>query len=836
MTDVMDIRKYVTAHIDEALEKEDIKVYYQPIIRTITGEVCGEEALARWDDPENGLMMPEQFIPILEDYKLIHKLDIYMIKKICAHYSHCVSRKDPLLPISFNLSLVDFELCDIVSILNEETEKAKIPRRMIKIEINERLIAHDREYIKNRLKQFHEEGYEIVIDDFGSGRSSVKILKDYTFDELKIDMGALWGPDEKSKKIIEFLCSMAKSFGIRVVAEGVESEEQSAFLTKIGCGKLQGYYFGKPCVYWDLLPYIREKGLSTESLGLRNYYDIIGQTDIKEKSNLSYGIAEYSNDSIRFLHMNELFKKNIGSVDVQSFDILDSLCNDPESKVRLKFNTLMKLSKERKKEQVMDFVWKGNYCIAKVKHLTGTENRDAFEVIFRNLSMDSMVNHLEKINDALDGVYSIFDRVVILDLDKDKVKVLYNETQFTGKYDGNDYSANKEEYIKKEIYPDDRERYRQFADFKNVEDRIGNSGRNFISGCFRFRNERGNYIWKEQFIILERSHSGERKFLICTKEVDEKQLALLMELSALMSLPEGDPDRSAKGGITGSILWKNSLESIPVGIFWKDKERRFLGVNKAFLEYYGFESEAEVLGRTDEDMNWHVDPIPFKRDEESIINSGKVVNDVVGKCIAKGEIRDILVNKAPIFKDGEIVGLVGYFRDITERTKQYASLNHLSYSDPVTGALNIRGLMDAMVKYEEAYENNNADFAMIAFNIYNYQGMREKFGEEQTNRIMKAVYDRIKQSVGSSAVVGRTGTDIFLIVRQVEKKEEGPTLMQNLSSDMRSIREVEGIPCTVYASAGYAAMSECGSSEALYLAATKRMNDQLERIRRFTAG
>ncbi len=831
-----DIAGYVAEHIDEAIENEDIKIYYQPVIRTLTGEVCGKEALARWGDKEHGLMEPGDFIPALEESRLIHKLDSFVINRICSHYAHCVDRNDPLVPISFNLSWLDFELCDIIGVINKAVEENRVPRQMIRVEINERLIIHDRGLIREKIKELHEEGYEIIMDDFGSGHSSLNILKDYVFDELKIDMRLMWGEDERSKRLMEYLCSMAKSFGIKTGAESVETEEQLEFLRKTGCEKLQGFYFGEPMFYWDMVPFLREKGLSAESMGLKAYYDRIGRIDILEMRNKSFGIVELCDDRLRYLYINGEYKKNIGSLGITDLNTLEGICNDPDAAAYTRLRRMIKRVKDRKEEQVMDSVWNGNYCIGKFRYITGNRNKDAVEVEFINLSMDSGVNQLQKINDALNGVYSIFNRVVQYDLSKDRVTVLYRETGFIEKYDSNSFTENIQKYIKSEIYADDRERYRQFSDFRTLEERIGNSGRSFIAGCFRFKTANGNYVWREQYIILTRGHEDERKVLFCTKEVDEKQLALLMELSSFVS-GGPDNDRVIDGkDISESVLWRTAVESCPVGLFWKDRNRRFLGVNKAFLDYYGFESDKELIGKTDEEMNWHVDPVPFKTDEESVINNGTVIKDAVGKCIARGENRDILANKAPILKDGKIVGILGYFRDITERAAKYDVLKNVSFTDPATGVLNTIGLMDAASKYEAAYVDNQTDFAMILFNINHYRELRKEYGHEHSDRVMEAVAKKIQKSVGASAVIGRPGTDLFLIIRQVESKEEGPSLMQRVINDISSVREVNGIPCTIYSSAGYATYSEAGSSEALYSAAKKRMNDQMERIRRFTGG
>ena len=114
--------------------------------------------------------------------------------------------------------------------------------------------------------------------------------------------------------------------------------------------------------------------------------------------------------------------------------------------------------------------------------------------------------------------------------------------------------------------------------------------------------------------------------------------------------------------ISDSILLDNIMKLIPVGIFWKDKDRRFLGANQMFLDYYGLSSVDEIIGKNDEDMGWHINPEPFKKIELRVLNNGKSVLDVPGECIVKGKLRKIKASKCPIISDGKIVGsmLVGH--------------------------------------------------------------------------------------------------------------------------------------------------------------------------------
>ena len=239
-------RKMITERLDYAIESGEIKVFYQPIVRTLTGQLCGFEALARWISPEFGFLSPGSFIPALEQSRRIHKLDSCVIRQICSEMREYINTSDvPAVPVSFNLSRLDFLLCDIFEVLEEAVASNHLDKSLINIEITESLLVED-VLIREEIQKFHDAGYKVWMDDFGSGYSSLNTLKDYEFDKLKIDMVFLSSFTQKSKDIIASIVQMAKRIGIRTLAEGCETKEQYEFLKGIGCEEVQGYYFGKP--------------------------------------------------------------------------------------------------------------------------------------------------------------------------------------------------------------------------------------------------------------------------------------------------------------------------------------------------------------------------------------------------------------------------------------------------------------------------------------------------------------------------------------------------------------------------------------------------------------
>ena len=241
-------RQYIVNNIDKAIEKGWIVPYYQPVVWSDSRELCGAEALARWLDPEYGFMSPGDFIPVLEETRLIHKLDQCIIETVCKNMRDALDRGRSIVPISVNFSRLDFELMDVISVLEDNLSKYNIDKKYLHIEITESAISDTVDHLSSTISRLKELGYSIWLDDFGSGYSSLNVLKDYVFDVIKIDMKFLsnFESNEKTKDILDCIVQLANRLNMKTLTEGVETKEEAEFLEKIGCGRLQGFLFGKP--------------------------------------------------------------------------------------------------------------------------------------------------------------------------------------------------------------------------------------------------------------------------------------------------------------------------------------------------------------------------------------------------------------------------------------------------------------------------------------------------------------------------------------------------------------------------------------------------------------
>lgn len=279
--------KYIVDNIDRALSEGWIEVYYQPIIRTSNGRVCGEEALVRWEDPVFGMLNPIDFVPAVEAVNKVHLLDLFVLERTLEKMEEQLKRGLFVVPTSVNLSQVDFYTCDVVDEIATRVEKSKISKHMIAISVSEDSINPGDNFILSQLEQLQELGFQIWLDDYGSGDAAPAVLQLMHFDLLKINIFFVRqiANSESARIILTEFVRMAMSLGMETVVEGVESAEQVDFLNEIGCSRMQGFYYCKPISVSQIFERY-EKGLE---IGFENpketdYYVSIGKINLYDIS------------------------------------------------------------------------------------------------------------------------------------------------------------------------------------------------------------------------------------------------------------------------------------------------------------------------------------------------------------------------------------------------------------------------------------------------------------------------------------------------------------------------------------------------------------------------
>lgn len=234
--------------MDAALRDEQFVVYFQPKYELKQFQPYGAEALVRWQRPDGTLIPPGEFIPIFEKNGFIINLDYYVWKKVCQFIKKELDEGREPAPISVNVSRVNLFNPKFLESLINLVEEYRVPPKYLNLELTESVFSDNAALMQNAVDYLHKAGFTIMMDDFGSGYSSLNVLKDVNLDVLKIDMRFLskGENDGRGTKILEAVIRMAESLKMPVIAEGVEEKQQVDLLARLGCNYIQGYYFAKP--------------------------------------------------------------------------------------------------------------------------------------------------------------------------------------------------------------------------------------------------------------------------------------------------------------------------------------------------------------------------------------------------------------------------------------------------------------------------------------------------------------------------------------------------------------------------------------------------------------
>jgi len=357
----------IVSFFDDAVNYGYIYNVYQPKINQDTGRMIGAEALMRMKHPLYGIQMPSDFIPIFEKNDLVFSADLVVCENVCKFLRKCLDTGVPVVPISVNMSRYDVYNHDYVEQVESIRNEYDIPVKYLHIEITETSAIGGMELMTDVIDKFHELGFQVEMDDFGSGYSSLNILKDLEVDVIKLDMNFLSGDiGGRGGAILSSIVQMTKWLNTPVVAEGVETREQADYMKSIGCNYIQGYLYSLPLEEEDFVEKLKvlthePVTYSTElvhsiksgrfwdpdSIETLLFNDMVGPA----------AIFTYKNGKIDFVRINEKYIKEIGMnltmKEMLGLDLLASM--DDEN--REKLISTLKEAIETGEEQTCE-VWR----------------------------------------------------------------------------------------------------------------------------------------------------------------------------------------------------------------------------------------------------------------------------------------------------------------------------------------------------------------------------------------------------------------------------------------------------------------------------------------------
>ena len=786
------IANYVVSNIEKALENGWIKVYYQPVVRALTGQLCGAESLARWIDPEFGFLSPDKFIGALEESRQIHKLDCWIVKKVCSDISARINNGLDAVPVSINFSRLDLEATDMLKVLEDAVDEYDIPRDYIHIEITESMIVSDAEMMSAMIERFRNTGYEVWMDDFGSGYSSLTVLKDYHFDTLKLDMSFLRSFDAKSKAIITSTVIMAKDIDVMTLAEGVETQEQVEFLKNIGCGRLQGYYYGKPMPIQDFFTHIEKSKIEIEKRQWRHFYDVASFS--ARRTDASLALFEDNNGHIRTLFMNDAFKSQCFN---KPYDLkkIDQIIFNSGSPFNAQFKKFADTIAQSKNLETFYYTVDGNILCIKGKEIAENAGSHIIMSSIRNISTDADIEKQNSLDYKLKEINHMFDTVAQINPSQNIILPLVGKFRYVKNMSGEEIDLNSfiQKFRDEYIAPADIKKFDDLFDWFTLNTRIKNSSKSYVENLLRIKQHDGNYHWKGISIMLIPGTEG-KEFLVCTKSVPDDTESIIKKIQELYNPDEyglmyNDTKHNAK-------MWEKVVTSSHLKFFWKDKNRRFLGASKSFLDFYGFTID-DILGKDDEDMGWHTDGKLYRDDELDVLSKGAVISGVPGNCIVKGVAHNIMCYKTPIYDGNEISGLLGYFFDVDEEISRIDKLYNINRTDRITGFMNKKGFLDALIDYAQNYHELGQDYALIILRNNKHARVVADYGEDFVNKLLNQMGKEILKVTKDKCAIARMIHSDFAMLIYTSNRSQLEELCHELKEALESIRELNGNKMTI---------------------------------------
>lgn len=565
-----------------AIVNGEFCIYYQPIYGVKAKKFVSAEALVRWIHPTKGIISPGKFIPIFERNGFIADLDLYVLEQVCKYQQKRRNSGLEPFPISVNISRMSLYNPNLYDIISRLADNYGVEPKYFRIEITETAYNDNPAQLLETVNKLREKCFPVLMDDFGSGYSSLNTLKDIPIDLLKLDMKFMqnFESNDRVGTIVTAVARMAKWLNVPLLAEGVETREQYEFLRSIGCAYIQGYYFAKPMPSAQFTDLIQLDGAGISEKELESYgmnfeiNEILGSNSTVSKLIGGVfgglGIYELYNDKLEVIRVNDGYMQIMGYSPVdftgEHFDIWGKV--HPEDIEKSK-NACLEASRTGKAVRVTVRRYDRNgkllYLDGIHRRLGGTDENPiiciAFNDITEDLEKDAII---QKTNKRLD---SIMETTGSLAVDVDYAEDEVFCAGFTGDFDLSDKELEEKlksgEGLENLAYPEDREKMKAWHAEKK-------SGR--FTNEFRIRKKNGDYHW---FRFIETRTFDENGNPLRTagviRDIDAEKSAYrhleaiinnLNDGIALINISEGKP----------SLTYANDMFYSVSGIKEKDKK------------------------------------------------------------------------------------------------------------------------------------------------------------------------------------------------------------------------------------------------------------------------
>ena len=543
-------KKNIESKMHEALQNGEFRVYVQPKYRTGNAKLAAGEALIRWIDPEKGMIPPIKFIPVFEQNRFVHDIDLYVMEVVSRFIRMRLNDGLPVVPISLNISPVEITMPNFKDAYIDIKEKYNIPDGLIELEFTEGIFFENEEYFRELISEFQSHGFRCSIDDFGSGYSSLNILKNLPVDTLKLDRLFFKESDDTSRdrSIVRSVVAMARSLNIMTVAEGVETLEVVDFLKLIGCTLIQGYVYARPMPLTEF-----EEKLNTEEIDISTELDYdkfeaipldmpLSNSMDKTLSKTYAAICEI-NAGGNIYHMYYPSEQGaiFDTVPARGFynsflsDNLPKIIHEKDTERVVQLLNPINLGNHFKTNKELDFEYKhmrkdGSYSWIKVHIIKATGANTESQIYFAYFNVidnyKEAEEKLETVQTRFSSAYSNFNGVVFeLDIENGQVELLESRSNLLSVMkDVKSYDAFRTFIFNNLLHPDEKERFTKLISLDALSDYFKEVGKNIFSIEILAKPSRKvdyyNY-YKATYNLQPRKN----KILLTIEDISEQKLA-----------------------------------------------------------------------------------------------------------------------------------------------------------------------------------------------------------------------------------------------------------------------------------------------------------------------
>ena len=778
---------YILHNIRRALREHWIHVYYQPVVRTVSHTLCGMEALVRWIDPQRGLLSPAEFIPVLEENQQITELDLYVLDEVCKMIHQRAEQGLSIVPVSINLSRLDFTECDIIQEVENCVRKYKLARDYIHLEVTETMVMQDPELLKKKIRAFRGKGYEVWMDDFGSGYSSLNVLRNFELDEIKLDLMFMRTFDEKTRRLVRSIISMAKEMKLKTLAEGVETREQYEFLRNIGCEKVQGFYFSPPVPLEVLSEMYRNQTEKIETRGFRKYYASAGRVNFI--TDQAMGILDYDGEKFHQLYENEKYTNVWKKIGIENKDRRFELFNSSHSySAKAARGALEKLDLGAEPVS-LEFNIYGYFVNLRAKML-------AMEQGHRLIYVDGLTIHKKDQTEEEDENYiyhvlfALYNEVFLIHLNDyhfEVIKAGVNQASISKEWRKHQWTLDPRKAAELYIQKEDHEEYIQFMNPERLREKLKKEDLATSTKMFRSLAANGAYEWRLHMIQLV---PGTDLAVYSTQNVPtlKDQIVNKYQLRGKFLVSPETVQRQA----WDSIRWSKVMN-----VFCKDMNHRFIWANTKFLETLGVRNLSDLVGKTAEELHWNIDDAVSREDEIKTLREGVPAVNRVRQFIVRGKVRSFLVSKEPIYENGTIVGLIGEFISIDNVVSSLPDETIVDEGDSVSRLMSSRGIYQLAENYQEDWEFRQVKYAAIFLDSDTFPRACQTYGYETAVNMLHDFGEKLLELCGSDVAAGRLYGGEFMMLIQYREKKEVENFQSRLELMCRGITMLAGYPETI---------------------------------------